>query len=146
MKVSPLDVKQEVIVEGNKNIETTQEVEEKNGAKTFTQEEVNEIVRKRLAREREKADQNGVEYDLSDRENQLDQRELMVMAKEKLMAEGLPLELSDVLKYDNEKTLVAAIESIKRLSDRVHGSWGKRHQGTGIQKPDAIRDAMGLNH
>lgn len=148
-KISLLDVKQEVIVEDNKNLETQNEEQSGQEPKTFTQEEVDEIVRKRLARERNKANTEESAKTGTDREKELDARELRIMAREKLQAEGMPMELADVLKYSDDKALD---EAIKKIKDYLCGgvpkspkSWGQRQSKGGTVK-DPIRKAMGLDH
>ena len=77
--------------------------------KTFTQAEVDEIIRKRLARERRKTETesntDGEQETGDDREKTLEERELRVMAKEKLLDSGMPSNLADVLRYSDEKSL-----------------------------------------
>ena len=117
--------------------------EEKQEPKTFTQEEVDEIVRKRLARERKKADVGeGVEPG-TDREKSLDARELRIMAREKLQDSGMPMSLADVLKYSDEESLEEAIEIIKNLDNEPRKSWGQRQSGRKTDT-DKVREAMGL--
>ncbi len=87
----------------------TQEME-----KTFTQDEVNKIVSDRLSRDRAK---NAA--DLAEREQELLSRELAMTAKEKLAENGLPKDLANILKYSDEKTLDAAIDTIKRLTPQM---------------------------
>lgn len=150
-KISPLDVKQGVIMDDNERMnEGIVEQQGNNEEKTFTQDEVNEIVRRRLARERMK---NGSEeYSGTDRERSLEERELHLMAREKLFNEGLPSQLADILKYSDEKSLDAALTVIKKLNIESEApkakSWGQRHSGGGNQFTEAtkIREAMGLNH
>lgn len=130
--------------------EGTVDQQEHNEEKTFTQDEVNEIVKKRLARERMK---NGSDEDPGmDRERSLEERELHLMAREKLFDEGLPSQLADILKYSDEKSLEAALKVIKGLNFGSEApkaqSWGQRHSSGGKNNTEAarIRDAMGLNH
>lgn len=118
--------------------------------KTFTQQEVDEIVRSRLARERKRAGTG--EDTRSDREKSLDERELHLMARERLFDEGMPSQLADILKYTDEDSLDAALEVIKGLnlsnSEAPKAkSWGQRHSSAGGSDAEAlkIRDAMGLN-
>lgn len=81
-----------------------------NGAKTFTQDEVNRIVSERLARDRDTR-----KAELDEREKAVKARELAVMAAEKLAAAGLPKDLTTVLKYDDESSLDAAITQLSHL-------------------------------
>lgn len=117
------------------NNETEQQETE---VKTFTQEEVDEIIKKRLARERKKAESE--QEPGTDREKNLEQRELTLMAKEKLLDEGMPLNLAGVLKFSDEKTLEEAIETIKNMNKESPRAWGQRQQSS--VKHDAIRDAF----
>lgn len=118
--------------------------------RTFTQQEVDEIVKNRLARERKRA---GTGEDArSDREKSLEERELRLMAREKLFDEGLPSQLADILKFTDEGTLDAALNIIKELNlsntePQIPKAWGERQgarksKGTEEQQ---IRDAMGLS-
>ena len=90
---------------------------------TFTQAELEEILGKRLARERKKYER---EYGLSadrdsepgtDREKDLDIREKKLMAKEKLMEKGLPVGLAEFLRFDDDEALEKAIAAIAALSN-----------------------------
>lgn len=128
-------------MEDNRNLETQEEEQ-----RTFTQEEVDEIVRKRLARKRKKAEteEGSLEPD-SDRVKDLDARELRITAREKLQAAGMPMDLADVLRYSDEKSLEKAMEVIKNLEQKPRGSWAQRMSYGGASKPDPIREAMGLN-
>lgn len=78
--------------------------------KTFTQAELNRILADRLTRDR---DRRAAELD--EREKQLKARELAVIAAEKLAAAGLPKGLAEVLRYDDEESLTAAIEQLASL-------------------------------
>lgn len=121
--------------------------------RTFTESEVNEIVQNRLARERRKTDRvdSG-----NDREANLNDRELKIMAKEKLLDMGMPTKLADLLRYDDEESLDEAIEEYNSLigetgenkKEEKPKSWGQRQNGAGKRKTESeqIRAAMGLNH
>lgn len=76
--------------------------------KTFTQEQVNAIVSRRLAEDRAS---RASEFDK--REKDLNQREMQIRAKELLSERGLPKNLADVLRYDSEESLKAAIDVIE---------------------------------
>ena len=88
--------------------ETTGTVTEQQQGKTFTQEQVNAIVGKRLAEQKAT-----LEAELVKREQELNKREMGVRAKELLAEKGLPKGLSDVLRYETEEELVKAIETIE---------------------------------
>lgn len=111
-------------------------------AKTFTQAEVDEIVSKRLARERRRAEQDSPQ---DSREKDLEARELKVMAKEKLIEKGLPVSLADVLRYSDEKTLETAVETIRTLNQEAPKAWGARlSSGPRRTGRDPVKEAMGL--
>lgn len=149
-KISLLDVKQEKDMETYTELENTQQddgLQQEQEPRTYSQEEVDEIVRKRLARERRRHERETVENstEKSDREKDLDSRELRLMAKEKLLEAGMPLKLAEVLNYSDEKTLDEALEMIKTLNPETPKAWGERHNGHVGMKTDPIRKAMGLD-
>lgn len=83
------------------------------GEKTFTQEQVNQIISDRLARDRAKG-----EAALAEREQQLAQRELLLTAKEKLTENGLPVELVDALNVSSPEALEKALSTVKTVLDK----------------------------
>lgn len=89
------------------NQKTTGTATEQQQEKTFTQEQVNAIVSKRLAEDRAS---RASEFDK--REKELNQREMQIRAKELLSERGLPKNLADVLRYSDEESLKAAIDVI----------------------------------
>lgn len=80
------------------------------GEKTFTQEQLNAIVGERLAKEKAKS-----EAALAEREKILRQRELAIIAREKLEEAGLNKDLCNVLRYDDEESLDKAIVQLKSM-------------------------------
>lgn len=131
-------------MEDNERMEETLDRGEE---RTFTQEEVEEIVKKRLARERKKAARGADGEDpLTERENSLAERELRLTARERLQEEGLPMSLADVLRYVDEETLDKAIEAIRNLNTEGPKAWGQRQSGVGRNPVEnQIRKAMGLD-
>lgn len=91
------------------NQNTTGTATEQQQEKTFTQEQVNAIVSKRLAEDRTS---RASEFDK--REKELNQREMQIRAKELLAERGLPKNLADVLRYSDEESLKAAIDVIDK--------------------------------
>ena len=83
------------------------------GEKTFTQEQVNQIISDRLARDRTKG-----EAALAEREQQLAQRELLLTAREKLTENGLPVELVDALNVSSPEALEKALSTVKTVMDK----------------------------
>lgn len=121
------------------------------GAKTFTQEDVNRIIGERLAKEKAANDAK-----LAQREQELTHREMLLTAKEKITAAGLPTELTEAINMTNAETVDKALEIIQKI---INDKEEARQQeakiprfstGTGIQSEarttsSVIRNAMGLN-
>lgn len=118
--------------------------------KLFTQEEVNKIVRERLARAKNLPDTS--EHDR--REQALNERELRLDAREKLADAEIPKELLPLVKCGNKEEMEESIKLIstyfKNSSDRPY-----RIMSTGVGSgpssvtgketgSDEIRKAMGL--
>ena len=110
--------------------------------RVFTQEELEEILQKRLARERR--NRPGTDG-LQSREKELENRELLVEAKERLAEAGLPAALAQVLRYEDKAALEKAIDLISVLDTARSVSWGQRPSGgRAAAQEDPIRRAMGL--
>lgn len=77
--------------------------------KTFTQNELNAIIGRRLAEQKQQQDS-----ELLKREEELKKREMNIRANELLMEKGLPKSLGAVLKYDTEEELIKAIEILEQ--------------------------------
>lgn len=90
------------------NQNTTGTATEQQQEKTFTQDQVNAIVGKRLAEQKAT-----LEADFVKREQELNKREMSIRAKELLAERGLPKDLGDVLRYDTEDELIKAIDTIE---------------------------------
>lgn len=109
--------------------------------RVFTQEELEEILQKRLARERR--NRPGTDG-LQARERELEERERAVVARERLAEAGLPAALAQVLKSDVE-SIEKAIDLISGLDMARPVSWGQRPSGgRAAAQEDPIRRAMGL--
>ena len=110
--------------------------------RVFTQEELEEILQKRLARERR--NRPGTDG-LQSREKELENRELLVEAKERLAEAGLPAARAQVLRYEDKAALEKAIDLISGLDTARSVSWGQRPSGgRAAAQEDPIRRAMGL--
>ena len=110
--------------------------------RVFTQEELEEILQKRLARERR--NRPGTDG-LQSREKELENRELLVEAKERLAEAGLPAALAQVLRYEDKAAPEKAIDLISGLDTARSVSWGQRPSGgRAAAQEDPIRRAMGL--
>ncbi|MEY8321300.1 hypothetical protein AAK894_09485 [Lachnospiraceae bacterium 46-61] len=126
--------------------ECTEEITQPEGEKTFTQEELNRIVSKRLAEEKQKN-----ETDIAKREAELNKREFQLQAKELLKKNDLPDTLLDVLKGDDIETLNKSIISLNayinekfKITTRIEGAVSGAGRTTIFGDSDKIRSAMGL--
>ena len=114
--------------------------------KTFTQEELNAIIGKRLAEQKQQ-----YEAGLVEREQELTKREMNMKAAELLAERGLPKTLAGVLKYDTEEELVKAIETLekargfKKADLSEYKVWGDNRLpefNGNLTPPDPVRDAF----
>lgn len=136
-----------------------QHEEQKEGQKspkTFTEEEVNDIVRKRLNREREKltkAFEEGTrESDLDERERNILKRELRADTLEKLAENGMPAGLADLVSYDSKEECEKSLKAVaavfnQAVNEAVRGKARQttpRDSGTFTGRPDPIAGAFGL--
>ncbi len=143
------------------NTETsgTPENETREDVKTFTQEEVNEIIEKRLNRERKKftsminAD-DPREHELEERRHALDVREMRLDALEILEKKGLPAESLELLNYTDKESCERSIEILEKVINTGSQVAVNRilRGGPPIRKapvgePRAgLRQAFGLSH
>lgn len=131
--------------------------EETKAGKTFTEEEVNDIVRKRLAREREKlnkAFQEGTrESELDERERKILKRELRADTLEKLAENNLPPSLADLVNYDSaedcEKSLTTVTKAFnaavnQAVKGKARQSTPRDGGGPYYGRPDPIAGAFGI--
>ena len=121
------------------------------GEKTFTQDQLNDIVSRRLAEEKAKSEKT-----LREREQQLAQRELLLTAKEKLTESGLPVELLDALNVSSPEAMEKAITTLKGVIDKIKAEAPKPFTIHGAKPAEAgrrpevgadsrLRKAMGLS-
>lgn len=123
-------------------------------SKTFTQEEVNEIVKSRLSREQsrlDKAQEKQAEY--AAREAELQEREFALQAKEAMLEKGLPVELASIIKTTDAEGIGKAVELLaKHVKSNTVQNTEKTQQGFQIgggkqEEVDRVamyREAMGL--
>lgn len=105
--------------------ETTQvtatETKQDNSQKTFTQDEVNSIIQKRLAEEKSKSkNQNSSisdekEKELQERESKLVISERKFNAKQSLSESNLPAELIDFLDYSSDDSYNESISKLLEI-------------------------------
>lgn len=132
------------------NTDTAQDQQQATEGKTFTQEEVNNIVSDRLKREREKMSKEQEEK-LNEREKAIAARELKLTATEKLTAVGLPKTLVDAINCSDEETMNKSIEIISQAfhsnptneKPQARASYTPRGLGVPSFGTD-IRNAMGI--
>lgn len=86
--------------------------EQTGGQKTFNQDQVNAIVQKRLAEDREKASK-----ELGGREQELAQREFRLNSRQKLIDKGYPETLLDALNCSSEEAFDKALGIIDGLME-----------------------------
>lgn len=118
--------------------------------RTFTQEELNTIVQDRLAKEKAKHDKQ-----LADMQAEVRRREKRLEARERLGEKGLPAELADLVRLDDDDAFNTSLELLERTygkkqpdasPSRGSGAAGHGYEpmgGSGA-RVDPIREAMGL--
>ncbi len=89
------------------------------GERTFTQDEVNDIVQKRLAKERERLSKVFQEEkqlsELEERERNILKRELRADAIEELNKRGLPTRLADLLDYSSGENFNSSMAEVTAI-------------------------------
>lgn len=122
--------------------------------KTFTQQQLNDIVEKRLAKERKRlmgmiADDEATKAELLKNRLQLD-------ATKKLTETGYPIDLAELLDYSNEDNYNASYSKVVEVFDRAlmkkidekFKSYGRQPHNTGatsVGGSGGLRSAFGLN-
>ncbi|WKY43926.1 DUF4355 domain-containing protein [Eubacteriaceae bacterium ES2] len=128
------------VMESNLTGDDPGAVETKDG-KTFSQDQVNEIVRDRLAKEKEKTQKK---YEAMEQE--FKNKELNFKAKELLSEKGISLDILDALKYEDEETLMKSIEIVEKAL-KLPSAPPRYEPKAGGESPstdDQIREWMGL--
>ena len=85
---------------------------EQQAEKTFTQDQVNEIVQNRLAEERKRDERKTGLTELEQRAKDLDARELKIKIKEAFKDKGYPEELVEVLDIKDDASLDKCLEVV----------------------------------
>lgn len=129
---------------------------DKENGKTFTQEEVDKIVEKRLNRERKKfssllSGNDPREAELEERERAVAEKELRIEATETFMKENLPAELLDLLNYTDKESCEQSIELVRKtFTINVQAAverrlWGGKPPKKAVSDPTGdLRGAFGL--
>lgn len=137
---------QTVTQTGENNTTQTEGAPSENEVKTFTQEEVDKIIEKRLARERQKFENQLREYtgspierELSKREKEVTRRELMADARSFLEEQGRPIEILELLDYTDAE---ACAESIKKVINCIDKS-AEKTVNNALRGKGAPRDSKG---
>ena len=125
-------------------------MENNNNEKTFTQEQLNAIVGKRLAEQKQQQ-----ETELTEKLQELKKREMTIRAREMLSERKMPDALANILKYDNEEELEKALDSLEKLrgfesrnnkpeEDEFEILGDNRLPFGTHEKPDPLPEAFGL--
>jgi hypothetical protein len=109
--------------------------------KTFTQDDVNRIVSKRLAEEKAKLESNLVE-----KEKALNARELTIEARGKLNEHGLPMELIEALNISTPEALDKSLDILVAAMGTKNKTINPPPPGRTVEIPEDldIRRGMGL--
>ncbi len=119
--------------------------EKKQESRSFTQDEVNAIVQKRLSEEKTKntellkaqAETDEREKQISEREKAVELQERKFTAKKLLNDKGLSAELAGFLDYSTEETALAGIEKLTEIIQSqklpVENDTGMKVFNTGIK-------------
>ena len=141
------------------NVDLNAENKQNNNQKTFTQEDIDRIVSKRLDQAQKKWDKetqtrfeelkmasmspeqkqeyekSKLDQQLSEKEKQLQTREFKLDAIDKLQKRGLEKELADILDYSNEESIDNSIELLeKTIQKSVQSIVNDRLRGKSVPK------------
>lgn len=115
--------------------------------KKYTDADLDRIIGKRLAREREKVAKAQEEEkrvsDLDIREKELEKRELKADARDALSEKGLPKSLADLLDYGSKESYEASLARAEEIVQELHDLWEiKRATG---RTPKAYGNSNGID-
>lgn len=94
----------------NENTFNNKNIQQESVEKIFTQADVNRIISERLSRDKLKNSD-----ELVKREEALVARELEFYAKQLLAEKGLPVELAEILKLEDENSVAVAVDTLAKL-------------------------------
>lgn len=108
--------------EDNQNLEQTNKTE-----KSYSEDEVNEIVQRRLARERKRLnkllDPDEFNEELIERERAISLREMKADARDILNADNIPLTFIELIDFEDMETMNKSLEIIKKIKNEYIEPW-----------------------
>ena len=138
--------------QGTQTVYSGNNTEVQGKEKTFTQEEVNSFIQSRIGRMKEQAAKE-TQAEYAQKLQELHDREIRILIKEKLNERGMPIELADVITCTDEKDLISKLDAIQAIYDektdkketpagfiRIGAEQNNEAGGT-----DPVRKAMGLD-
>ena len=125
------NTKPEAVTEAETAAEQETAQQQEPEQRTFSQDEVNAIVQKRLERERERSNSllgSGEAFrdELLKREKAVTEREFRATARERLSNEQLPVEAAELLKFDDEKSFEASYKLLAEVLKSIRDSSTKK--------------------
>lgn len=115
--------------------------------KLFTQDDVNRIVQDRLARYKGNGNNNGSSDGLTERERNLNKRELTLEARERLADAGLPKDLLDAVAINSKEDMEKSINALTAyFKDSAAGgrTSGSGNENTYKQQLEQMRNEKTL--
>ena len=111
-----------------------------NVEKRFTQEDVNRIVKERLAKEKGKGSEelDNRRTELDTRAAELDKRERLLSAREELKKNGFPDYLADLINTESEESIKTSIDLLTKWKGETKAELGSKVIGK-INAPGIIK-------
>ena len=118
--------------------ETSTQTGGENTGKTFTQEEVNQIIGNRLKEEREKMKKEQ-DATFAEREQKIAAREMRLNAIDKLREKGLPSSLVDAINCSSDETMNKSIDICRHIKQNRVSHTGRHIIQWAAQVRERIR-------
>ena len=115
-------------MEDLKNQEMEQQEHSTNEGKTFTQDDVNRIVEKRLKREKEKSSDDSIDI-FEEKERNLDKRELNLDCREKLAENGLNPDFIKFFRGKSKEDLDDFVNEVRNLTENLNNEFESKSVG-----------------
>lgn len=121
--------------------------------KTYTQDDVTNIIQKKLSSLRKQAARES-ETEYNQKLAELEAREMKLLVKERLSDRGMPKELADIITCTDEKDVDSKLEALQKIygnkaknEDKPTGfvQIGAASASGAIYTSDPVRKAMGLD-